>query len=218
MTDQTNIIPSPTTPLREVRELDTELGSAKGLALLSAAALDERLQKVRDRDGLRLFLDEYSDRVLVPVELQVIQEAHAHATCGHAQELIELDQRLTREFPNISFLMASQLIGRIQLRKLRPLRGQKMVRRYLEAVRHGDANGWHTVVYGMVLALHSIPLRQGLVHYGSQTFDGFINAASDRIPMTVPQSHELYDELCARLPAAVHQVLEKAFPNGLKVV
>ena len=37
-----------------------------------------------------------------------------------------------------------------------------------------EANAWHTLVYGVTLALYSIPLRQGLLGYGYQTMRGFI--------------------------------------------
>ena len=43
----------------------------------------------------------------------------------------------------------------------RPLRDQRLVQRYLTAVEQGEAQGWHTLVYGLTLAVYSLPLRQG---------------------------------------------------------
>lgn len=67
------------------------------------------------------------------------------------------------------FASPSRQIGRRQLARLRPLRDERIVRRYLAAVESGRADGWHTVVYGLTLALYSLPLRQGLLHYAQET-------------------------------------------------
>ena len=48
------------------------------------------------------------------------------------------------------------------------MRDARVVRRYIEAVDAGKASGWHPVVYGVLLAVHSIPLRQGMAHHALQ--------------------------------------------------
>ncbi len=204
--------------LQEIPELEDHLGSRQGLALWGASVLGERLQRVNDPAGLQHFLDDYFDQLMAPVELEAILEAHSHATCGRSRELIQLDQRLTNDFPQGAFIFASQQIGRSQLRKLRPLRGQKIVQRYLDAIRRGGAKGWHTVVYGMVLALNGIPLRQGLIHYGAQTMDGFIRAAQVKFPLLDEQADAIHGKVCSRLSGAVQQTIQKAFPDSLQLV
>ncbi|MFM7103786.1 MAG: hypothetical protein ACKO3N_21790, partial [Verrucomicrobiota bacterium] len=52
------------------------------------------------------------------------------------------------------------------------------VQRLVAAVDSGAAAGWHPVVYGVMLSAFCLPLRQGLMHYATQTLTGL----ADRVP------------------------------------
>jgi urease accessory protein UreF len=71
---------------------------------------------------------------------------------------------------------ASWRVGRRQLNRLRPLRDLRVVQKYLSALDAGTVRGWHPMVFGVVLAAFGIPLRQGLVHYATQTATGWCDA------------------------------------------
>jgi urease accessory protein UreF len=105
------------------------------------------------------------------------------------------------------FAAASQRVGQGQLRKLRPLRDQRAVQRYLRAVESGEAHGWHTLVYGLTLAVYSLPLRQGLLGYAHQTTRGFIYSAARMLSLSEHQCRAVFDSLCAGLPEAVEALL-----------
>jgi len=94
-------------------------------------------------------------------------------------------------------------VGQAQLQKLRPLRDQRIVRRYLDAVTAGQARGWHTIVYGLTLAMYSLPLRQGLLGYAFQTTRGFIYSAARDLQLSEKECRALLEELSETLPAAV---------------
>ena len=115
------------------------------------------------------FLQNYVTRLLVPVELPAIAEACGHAIRGELRELIAQDLRLAEQAVPSAFADASRRTGRFQLARLRPLRDERIAQRYLAAVESGRAHGWHTIVYGVTMALYSLPLRQGLLHYGRET-------------------------------------------------
>ena len=115
------------------------------------------------------YLQAYLTQLLLPVELPAIAEACGHALRREIRELVAQDQRLTPQMGWTPFALPSRQIGRLQLARLRPLRDERIVRRYLAAVESGRAEGWHTVVYGLPLALYSLPLRQGLLHYAQET-------------------------------------------------
>ena len=187
--------------------LEEQLGSPEGMHLLGTAVMGLTPGGVLDLAGLRLALHRYAHQQMFPRELGVICEAHIHASTGHARELIDLDQKAAVLWTEGPLRDASRHVGRVQLRKLKPLKGQKLVQRYLEAIQSGEATGSHAVVYGLVLALYSIPLRQGLSHYGQQTFDGFITAGVRRLGLATTVGDELHRELCAGLPAAIEQTL-----------
>jgi len=189
--------------------LAEQLGSTDGLAELASVSALLRLTPVHDLASLKTFLANYQSQILIPLELPAIQEAHEHATCRGARELVELDARLASESLLKSFAAASQRVGQAQLFKLRPLRDSRVLQRYLQAVELGEARGWHTVVYGLTLALYSLPLRQGLLGYAHQTTRGFIYSAARMLQLSERQCRDLFDELCGVLPEAVEELLRQ---------
>jgi AcrR family transcriptional regulator len=84
---------------------------------------------------------------------------------------------------------------------------RRMDERFREAIERGEANGWHTLVYGLTLALYSLPLRQGLLGFGFQTTRGFIHSAARPLRLSENDCRALVVELCAPLPQAVETLL-----------
>jgi len=188
--------------------LAEQLGSTGVLASLASASSLLRLEPVQDVGSLRRFLQAYQGRVLLPFELPAIRSAHTHATCHGVQELVALDRRLAGEPLLQYFAEASRRVGQSQLRKLRPLRDVRVLQRYLRAVEAGEARGWHTVVYGLTLAIYSLPLRQGLLGYAHQTTRGFIYSAPRSLRLSERTCRALFDELCAELPRAIEPLFQ----------
>ena len=187
--------------------LAEQLGSTDGLVTLGSVSASLRLVPVHDVPSLRNFLSNYHSRILLPLELPAIQSAHGHATRHEVRELIALDQGMAGQPIFSEFAAASQRVGQSQLRKLRPLRDQRAVQRYLHAVESGEAHGWHTLVYGLTLAVYSLPLRQGLLGYTHQTTRGFIYSAARMLSLSEHQCRALFDSLCAGLPEAVEALV-----------
>ena len=193
--------------------LAEQLGSADGLVELGSVSSLLDLRPVHDRRSLRKFLVNYQQRILLPSELPAIETAHGHASRHEVRELIALDQRLGGEPVLKTFAEPSRRVGQAQLQKLRPLRDQRVVQRYLQAVEGGQAHGWHTLVYGLTLAIYSLPLRQGLLGYAHQTTRGFIYAAAKMLDLSERQCREMFDDVCEPLPAAVETVLGRQVPE-----
>ena len=196
----------------DVAPLVAQIGSSEGLAALSGTAASRSFQEVSDFPSLRRFLWDYRSRLLVPIELPVIRQAHAHAGRYEAMELIRLDQRLAAESGLREFAVASRRVGKRQLKRLRPLRDHRVVQRYLHAVEAGEAHAWHTIVYGLILSLYSLPLRQGLLSYAQQTTRSFVFAAAPRLRLTDQVCRELVNELGSDLLPAVNAVLAAGYP------
>ena len=161
-------------------------------------------------NGLRDFLESYQSRVLVPLELPAITRARSHAARGRLRELIALDRELDTQPLLPAFASASRRIGRAQLERLRPLRDERTVQRYLAAVEAGDAAGWHTMVYGMTLAIYSWPLRHGLLTYARQTLSRLAVAEGGPTGLDGPARGEILQACFLRLPAAIEQTLAVA--------
>ncbi len=195
--------------LGDFHPLAEQLGSAAGLVALGSASARLRLAPVRDLSSLRRFLRHYQAQILLPFELPAIQSAHGHATRHEVRELVALDRQLAGEPLLKTFARASGRVGRSQLQKLRPLRDQRLVQRYLHAVESRQAHGWHTLVYGLTLAIYSLPLRQGLLGYAHQTTRGFIYSAARSLRLSERTCRKLFDELCADLPAAVEGLVRQ---------
>jgi urease accessory protein UreF len=184
-----------------------QLGSTGELGALATSAAVHRCPPVKTRRALRQFLRNYRAQTLIAREFPAICRACQFASRGALRELIALDQSLANsgELPELA--AASQQAGRRHLQSLRPLRDLRLVQRYLQAIEEGKAHGWHTMVYGLMLALYSIPHRQGLLHYARLTLRGFIDAAAGPLRLTQADCHQLLEDLCEDLPQALENTL-----------
>jgi urease accessory protein UreF len=136
-----------------------------------------RFEKVKDTDSFLRFSEQYMRYVLIPIELPAIVTASEFASRNALHELYLLDKQLGSEPHFKMFEQASLALGRNQLRKLRGMRDVRLLSRYRSSVLEGDAHGWHMLVYGIVLHLFSIPIRQGLAKYQTQVLLGFAQSA-----------------------------------------
>lgn len=193
--------------LGELHPLVQQLGSADGLVTLSAVAGALRLPRVDSRESLASFLKAYCAEVLLCHELPAICRAFHHASRNEVRELIAFGQALARPPALRDLAGASQRVGRSQLAKLRPLRGERLLQRYLLAVEEGRVPSWHTLVFGLTLALYSLPVRQGLMTYARQTLRGFVQAAARPLQLTRSDCQELIEELCRDLPQRLEEVV-----------
>lgn len=205
----TNIAPgSPAELLGDPHPLLEQLGSTDELAITGAVAQAIEFQKVSDLPSLRHFLNAYREEVLNPVELPAIVSAYQHAARGETAELIALDQRLACEQVIRRFALASCRVGQRQLGKLRPMRDQRVVQRYLAAIENGQARGWHTLAYGVSLAMFSLPLRQGLQNYAEQTMRGFVSSAAASLRLPEAECGNLLAAQFSEVPRAVSCALD----------
>ena len=159
--------------LREIRDLggaqclpqarESAVGFAAGLGALSSWIEFES------------WLGDYAGEVIVGRDWPLVIRSWEFTRVGRARELIGLDQSWN---PDESPAMreASWRVGRRQLSRMRPLQDQRVVQRYLAATEAGSARGWHPLVYGVVLAVYGIPLRQGLMHYSVHAASGWSDA------------------------------------------
>ena len=195
--------------LGDVAPLARQIGSAEGLVALGGAS-SHPLHRVTGLPSLRCFLRDYLSRILIPLELPAICRSYGHASRYEIRELIELDRQLAREPLLQSFATASQRVGKTQLKRLRPLRDQRLVQRYLRAVQAGEAQAWHTVVYGLILSLYSLPPRQGLLSYAQQTMRGFVRSAAGHLQLSPAECEDLMSEAEPCFPETVNMLLKSA--------
>jgi urease accessory protein UreF len=170
--------------------------------------------EIRTGRELLAFLEFYQTRLLAPLELPAITRAHSLAARGHLRELLALDRELEAIPWLPPFASASRRIGRAQLERLRPLRDERIVRRYLAAVESGDVAGWHTLVYGITLAVYSKALRQGLLLYARTALSGLALAAGPPSGLDRPARVEILETCYALLPAAIELTLATCAEKG----
>ncbi len=193
----------------EPQALLAELGSAASLeeaTLIGAGLLGRGIDSPAK---LKVFLAEYREKVLAPLELPAICRAYQHAERYQVRELIELDQSLMREPLLIPFAEASRCIGRSQLRRLRPMRDLKLIKHYLAAIETGVAQGWHTTVFGIVLATYGLALRPGLIHFAEQTLRGFVFSSACPLRLTEADRAALLEEAARGIAELAHQAIER---------
>lgn len=199
---------SPAELLGDPHPLLEQLGTPEDLAVSSSVAQAVEFRRVFDLPSLQNFLSSYRTEILVPIEFPAIVHAYQCATRGEAQELIALDQRMASELVVRPFALASCRVGQRQLSKLRPMRDQRVVQRYLAAIAEGRARGWHTLVYGVSLAMFSLPLRQGLQNYAEQTTCGFIASAARSLGLRETDCAALLAAEATTVPTAIASVLD----------
>ena len=193
--------------LGECHPLLEQLGTADGLFTLSAAAGALRLPKIESPAALSRFLDAYLSQILLSLDLPAICLAHHHASRNEARELLALDLEIAGQDRHLDFASASRRVGRNQLQRLRPLRDVRIVQRYLQAVERGQAQAWHTLVYGMTLAVYSLPVRQGLLTYARQTMKGFIQAAARPLRLSAAECGALLEKRCVGWPEKLEAII-----------
>ena len=202
--------------LGDFHPLLEQVGSPSGLALAGAVNASVRLDHIRNLADLKHFLESYRVQILDPVELPLICQAYAHASKNEFAELLSLDRQLAGESRIEIFASASKRIGRVQLKRLRPLRDQRGLQRYIRAVDAGGAHAWHTLVYGVTLASFSFPLRQGLLNYAEQVLNGFVMAAGQHFELCEVESGKLLHEICATIPRSIEAALATQTAFALK--
>jgi urease accessory protein UreF len=189
--------------------LAEQLGSADGLLELGSVSASLRIGPVRDVSSLKSLLQSYQAQVLLPIELPAIQASHEHCRRHELRELIVRDRQLGENPLLGNFAAASRRVGQAQLQKLRPLRDERFVQRYLQAVESGEANGWHILVYGLTLAVYSLPVTQGLLGYAHQSARGFIYSAARPLRLSEHDCRDIFDESCADLPQAIEVLVRQ---------
>jgi urease accessory protein UreF len=204
--------------LADLHPLSRQIGSPEGSACLGAFSAQLQVGALDSVGAVQAFLGRMQDRHLFPLELPAILQGWQHASRHEVRELIQLDRELARHPMPEDFRQASRAVGRRQLRRLRPLRDSRLIQRYMEAVDLGHASGWHTLVYGIVLATFSFPLRQGLLHYAQQTQLGFLWAATQPLMLPPHERSALEAAVVAGLHKDVEQWFESRHPRGLTVV
>lgn len=168
------------------------------------------LERLDTADALAGFLARYQSEILVPIELPAILRAHGHAQRNEGRELIALDGELARDARLKDFAEASRRVGRLQIRRLRPVKHSRVLERYLAASDEGLVHSWHTLVFGLTLGLYSLPLRQGLVHYAEKTIGGFVAAVQLRRGLKAPVCDEILHRALAEVPAAVNKLVDSS--------
>lgn len=198
--------------------LFAQLGRPDAVATGGETAAELKFTRIENEPALRQFLRTYVTEILLPLELPAIARTFSQVQRNELRELLETTRALGREPRLREFATASQRVGGSHLERLRPLADQRLVQRFRQAVAAGQASPWHTVVFGLTLAIYSLPLRQGLVHYARQMLGGFIAATASTVPMKPAAADALLEELCVGLSAGVEAVVTTHAGGGLRVV
>ena len=188
--------------LGDVRALLEQLGSGEPDVAPRTDAIPANFS------ALRRFLENYKREVLIQHEWPAIYRAYNHACRNECTELIALDQSIAAEQRLAPFAEASRRIGQFQLKRLAPLRGERVLTRYMTAVEEGRAHGWHTLVYGLTLAVYSLPARQGLMHYAQQILRGYLEGAANAFSVSEDETRSALEQLLADLPRELEKLLK----------
>ena len=159
-------------------------------------------------DELAVALERYRTTLLEPIELPTLTKARRLASHGRTKELIALDQNFLGNHPEwLPLSTGSTRFGRDYLSRLRPLRDERVVQRMLEAVQAGKTPGHHHIVFGLTMAVYSIPARQGLADYAQGALAAVIASAAGKLNLTQEDRAELLAQSQAHLPSAISRMV-----------
>jgi urease accessory protein UreF len=157
---------------------------------------------------LAVALERYRTTLLEPIELPTLTKARRLASRGRTKELIALDQNFLGNHPEWLPLSAgSTRFGRDYLSRLRPLRDERVVQRMLEAVQTGKTPGHHHIVFGLTMAVYSIPARQGLADYAQGALEAVVATAAGKLKLTQEDRAALLAPSQAHLPSAISRMV-----------
>jgi urease accessory protein UreF len=192
-----------------------QIAPGEGVVQPSPLGSTQVPQAVTCYASLHAFLKGYKESVLIPFELPAVRQACEHTLRNEMNELLALDRALSNEDWLKPYEQDSRAAGHLHLARLKPLRDQRGIRRYITAVEAGEGNGWHLLVAGAALGLYSLPLRQGLMDYALHTFWNVVGRAASPIGLEPDEAFALVNELSADLPAHILSMFPDA---GLKAV
>ncbi len=202
------VLDTDTLPAGGLHPYAAQLDVLEGVLCVDALARALGTGRVTTALELSVLLERYRVTLLEPVELTAITTAHRHATRGEAQELIALDEALAGTHPEWTHLApASQRFGTDHLTRLRPLRDERVVQRYLEATRQSRAPANHPVVFGLTMAVFSIAPRQGLTDYAQSALEAVVAAAAGKLKITQKDRTTLINRSQTRLPEAIERMV-----------
>lgn len=171
-----------------------QLGSSWGLVAFEAATAAGHAEAAPDRAALARRTLRFQEVVLRRHELPALHRAFSHAQRGQTRELIGLARDFATALPP-HIAEVSREVGRAQLFRLRPLRDHRVVQRFIAAVQAGRVEPWHPIVFGLALAVFSMPVLQGMVVYERQSLAGYLEAASRPLGLSEPERWELLDSI-----------------------
>jgi urease accessory protein UreF len=157
--------------------------------------------------ALGRFLAEYKESVLLTFELPVVKQACEHTLRNEMKELVALDRSMDTAPWLEPYKQDSRTSGRLHLERLKPLRDQRGIRRYIAAVDEGEANGWHFLVAGAALGLYALPLRQGLMDYALHTFWNVVGQASAAGSIEPVDATDIVNHLASDLPEQIQRLV-----------
>jgi hypothetical protein len=195
--------PEATQWLGDWHPLIRQIAPGEGITAPVSSSLPGGRQSVPPEDAVGLFLSEYKRSVLVPFELPAVKQACEHTVRNEMKELLVLDRSLGGAAWLKPYAEDSRTSGRLHLERLKPLRDQRGIRRYITAVDEGDGHGWHFLVAGVALGLYAVPLRQGLMDYALHTFWNVAGQAAAQGAMEEAAAGLLVNELASDLAVQI---------------
>ena len=189
-----------------------QLDALEGVLCVDAIASALGTARVGTVLELSVLLERYRVTLLEPVELPAVATAHRHAARGEVLELIALDESLAQSLDDkhpewLQLAPASQRFGTDHLKRLQPLRDERVVQRFLDAAREGRTPANHPVVFGLTMAVFSIAPRQGLGDYAQSALEAVVATAAAKLKLTQTDRDELINRSQSRLPEAIERMV-----------
>jgi hypothetical protein len=166
------------------------------------------LAPLQSTADLEILLECYRTTLLEPIELPAITHYSRLSARGHADELIARDQDFAGIHPEwLLFMPASTRMGRDYLNRLRPLQDERVVQKFIEAVKYNQSPGHHLTVFGLTMSVFSIARRQGLAEYAQFALEAVVSTAAGKLKITQEDRTTILARSQAHLPQALKHMV-----------
>jgi len=160
--------------------------------------------RIRDADGLKVWLDHFLDNVFIPCDgLAVLQCAHAMQVPDH-DTIRRIDDELTAIRPSAAVRSSSRSIGKRLLASYAGICPDHRFSGFAETLPHGNA----PVAYALVLTHRGIAPPDAVLAFGYSRLAGIVSAGLRLISLGQQQAQTVLSELLERLPGAVERIMQ----------
>lgn len=163
---------------------------------------------IKSGEDLREFLNIIVEKILKHTDFLALYLIHRYTAIEDIESVIRVDQTLTATKSAYETKIASLKMGKTLLSVAVELWENKFIKQYSKRVKHGEAHGNHSSVYGIVTSVLEIPQFHSLILFIYNTVINFISVALKLLPLGQKEAQKIVCSLHKIMIKTAEEVME----------